>query len=222
MPPLTLSRKLSAALGFAALALAGCSSPSLPSLPSWMGGSSAARDSNASAALPVNFECPSVEIRPGAGQLSVSANPAEPTAMNQRYQLAFAEMARECRLTGSDLTMKIGVRGRVVMGPAGGPGQVDVPLRLAVVREGIEPQTITTKFSSIPVQIGTGEPNVAFTHVEDNITFPMPRGSGIDSYVVYIGFDPVGAEELEKSKKKPPARKQARPPRRNTAQGPLQ
>ena len=39
MPPLTLSCRLSAALGFAALALAGCSSPSLPSLPSWMGGS---------------------------------------------------------------------------------------------------------------------------------------------------------------------------------------
>jgi hypothetical protein len=213
---------LLAALVLAGPALGGCSSPSLPSLPSWFGSGPAAADSNASGVFtpPVNFECPNVEIRQGAGQLSISANPAEPTAMNQRYQLAFGELARECKVAGPMLTMKIGVRGRVILGPAGGPGEVDVPLRFAVVREGVNPTTITTKFHRLPVTIAPGDPHVAFSHVEDDITFPFPRGGEIDSYVVYIGFDPATAQEMDRKKK--PAPKPARPVRRNTAQAPAQ
>ena len=37
--------------------------------------------------------------------------------------------------------------------PMGGPGQVDVPLRYAVVREGPQPRTIVTKFKRIPVVV---------------------------------------------------------------------
>ena len=64
--------------------------------------SSAAADSNASAAdtPPANFECPSVAVRQGAATLFVSANPAEPSPMNLRYQVAIGDTARECRLAG--------------------------------------------------------------------------------------------------------------------------
>ena len=40
------------------------------------------------------------------------------------------------------MTMKVGVEGRVLLGPAGGPGQVDIPLRMAVVQEGPAPKTV--------------------------------------------------------------------------------
>jgi len=45
---------------------------------------------------------------------------------------------------------------------------------------------------------------VMFTHIEEDLAFPMPRGNAIDSYVVYIGFDPVGAQEMDR--RRPPAR----------------
>jgi hypothetical protein len=219
MPHLVSRRRgLLAALALLGPALAGCSS--LPSTSSWFGSGSAAGNANASGAAftpPADFECPVVEIRQGAGQLSISTNPAEPTAMNQRYQLGFADTARECKLNGTSVTMKVGVRGRVIVGPAGGPGQVDVPLRFAVVREGVDPTTIVTKFQRIPVTVQPNDPNVAFSYVEEDLTFPFPPGGGIDSYVVYIGFDPVTAQEMDR-KRKPAPKPPARPRRANTAQ----
>jgi hypothetical protein len=198
--------RLAAALAVLGTTLAACSSvtPSMPSFESLFGSGSrsAAANSNALAAYtpPANFECPSVAVRRGAATVSVSANPAEPSALNLRYQFSLGDTARECKLVGSMVSMKVGVRGRIVLGPAGAPGQLDVPLRLAVVREGVEPRTITTKLQRIPVLIPPNDGNVSFSHVEEELTFPMPPGSEIDTYVVYVGFDPQGAEEMDKSR----------------------
>jgi hypothetical protein len=140
----------------------------------------------------------------------MSANPAEPTALNLRYQVGIGTTARECRLVGGLVTMKVGVQGRVVLGPAGGPGQIDAPLRFAVVQEGVEPKTIMTKLQQLSISIPPNDGNVSFTHVEDGLTFPMPKGAAIDYYVIYVGFDPLGAAELNKKK---PAPRPARPRR---------
>jgi hypothetical protein len=208
-------RGLAAAVIVLAPALAGCSSmPSVPSVPSFSSlFGSAAADSNASAYTPpADFECPSVTIRQGASTLAVSNNPSDQSPLNLRYQVGFGETARECRVTGAIVTMKVGIQGRVILGPAGGPGQIDVPLRLAVIHEGVDPKTIVTKLERLSVTVSPDDRNVMFTHV-DEMSFPMPRGNEIDSYVVYIGFDPIGARELDRKK---PAPRPARPPRRQS------
>ena len=61
--------------------------------------------------------------------------------MTTRYQVTIGQTARECAALGGVMTMKVGVQGRVLLGPAGGPGQVDIPLRMAVVQEGTNPKT---------------------------------------------------------------------------------
>jgi hypothetical protein len=201
--------------------LAGCSSlpsmPSMPSMPAWF--TSAGSNANASAvpgapSLPANFECPSVQVRTGASTLTSSANPAEPSAMNLRYQVTVTTTARECRL-GPDNTvlMKVGVQGRVILGPEGGnPGTVNVPIRFAVVRETIETKVITTKLDRVTVTIPPNDSNVLFTHVTEGLDFPMPRGGDIDYYLVYIGFDPAGAEP-EAKKPAPKSRPKSSKPR---------
>ena len=86
---------------------------------------------------------------------------------------------------------KIGIEGRVIVGPAGGPGQVDVPVRLAVVQEGASPKTVLSKLARIPVTVG-GDPTAEFTHVDPDVAFPLPRPlTALDQYVVYVGFDPT-------------------------------
>jgi hypothetical protein len=220
MPQLWSRRRgLLAALVLLGPALGGCSSGSLPSVSGWFGSSApAAGDSNAVATVPDNFECPAVTVRSGAAALSVSANPADNSALGLRYQLSLNETARECKLAGPTLIMKVGVRGRVIVGPAGGPGQVDVPVRFAVVREGVEPKTIVTKFLRIGVNVGQSDPSVPFSVIEDDLSFAFPRGAEIDSYVVYVGFDPVTAQEMDKGRRKPAPK----PQRRKTAQAPVQ
>jgi len=195
--------------------LIGCSSTSLNSI---LGSKSAAANANASSASaaanpePVSFECPQIGIREGASTLAVSANPAEQTPVNMKYQVSIGQTARECHLAGQTVTMKIGIQGRVILGPAGGPGVVDVPLRLAVVREGIDPKPIQTKFERLSVTVPEGNGNVLFTHVENEISFPMPKGGEIDDYVVYVGFDPITAEQMDRNKRRP-APKPAKPRR---------
>jgi hypothetical protein len=154
----------------------------------------------------LGFECPSVGIREGASTLSVNTPNAEASAMNLRYQATIARTARECAVQGATLTMKVGVQGRVILGPNGGPGQLDVPIRYALVREGPESKTLISKLDRVRVDIPPGETNVPFTHVQNDMTIPMPPVTDIDSLVLYVGFDPAGAADEEKQNRRPQAK----------------
>jgi hypothetical protein len=143
------------------------------------------------------YNCPEVTVRPGTATLMVSTPKpagAELTAMDLRYQGTLVRFSRECGVRPGFMTMKVGVHGRVITGPAGGPGTLDVPLRIAVVQEGPEPKTVVSKLARLSVNVA-GEPAFAdFTHVDQDVTFPLPRNApDIANYVVYVGFDPGAA-----------------------------
>jgi hypothetical protein len=163
-----------------------------------------------------DVECPSVDVRTGAASLLIGSKPGEsaPAALDVRYQGSIIRTARECHVNAGVMTMKVGIEGRVITGPAGGPGNVDVPIRMAVVQEGISPKTIVSKFARIPVTITGAIDRVTFTHVQDDIVFPLPTPlANIDAYVVYVGFDAVSAapEKPKSAPKKPKAKSVAKP-----------
>jgi len=175
-----------------------------------------------SSGAPVNADavnndtpCPDVQVRSGASTLMIGSKPGtdEPAPLDVRYQGSIVNAARECHLNAGLLTMKVGVEGRIITGPAGAPGQVMVPLRIAVVHEGVNPRTVVSKLAVIPVQVNNAVDRVTFTHVDPDIAFPMPPPGQIDSYVVYIGFDPIAAQPAKKPppKRKPVAKKPKAP-----------
>jgi hypothetical protein len=155
-------------------------------------------------------DCPPVTVREGASTLMVGPPKVQPDATNLRYQVTFGQMARECAVLGATMTIKVGVQGRVILGPTGGPGNIEVPLRLALVQEGPQPKTIWTKFYKVPVTIPPGQTSLTFIHVEEDVTFPTPKGDDIDAYVVYVGFDPNAQPEK-------PAKKGRAPPKPKSA-----
>jgi hypothetical protein len=160
-------------------------------LGNWLfGKGSTSSDSNESANTAAEVDCPGVTVRQGASTLSITQPGADASPMTTRYQVSIAQTARECAPLGGVMTMKVGVEGRVLLGPAGGPGQVDVPLRMAVVQEGPNPKTIVSKFYKLAVAVPPGQTSVPFVHVEQDLTFPTPRAADIENYVVYVGFDP--------------------------------
>jgi hypothetical protein len=200
-----------------ALLLAGCGSSSLSSSLSSLN----IFDSNKATTGPTpeggvadasDIECPSVTVRTGASTLSIGSDvkAAEPGVLNLRYQGTIIRTARECNVTAGVVTMKVGVEGRVITGPAGGPGSIDVPLRIAVVHEGVTPKPIASRFARIPVTITGDIDRANFSHVESDITFPMPVPAGnIDSYIVYVGFDTMAAAPQKKApavRRKPAAK----------------
>jgi hypothetical protein len=156
---------------------------------------------------PNDLDCPSVEIRQGASTYALSATDNGSAALSLRYQANFVRFARECALRGPNVTLKVGIEGRLILGPAGTAGDAKLPVRLAVVKEGLSPQTVWTKFYLVPVQVPPGQTNVAFTQVEEDMTFPMPPGNQFDQYVIYVGFDPQSMTPEPKKKPVKPARK---------------
>ena len=205
------SRRLALIIGPAlALLLAGCGSSSLSSSLSSLNvfdsnKATTGAGTDGTAADPSDIECPSVIVRTGASTLMIGDNSkaAESGVMSLRYQGTIIRTARECNVTAGVVTMKVGIEGRIITGPAGGPGTVDVPLRVAIVQEGVNPKPIVSKFARIPVTVASDNDRVTFTHIEPDLTFPMPVPAGaIDDYVVYVGFDTMAAPE-----KKPPARR---------------
>jgi hypothetical protein len=185
------------AIALAAGALSACSSISstTTSLKGMFGGgSSSDQAATASASSPsapriTDDDCPGVEIRPGAGALNVTDPKVANGITGQRYQLSFNSLARECHVLAGTMTIKLGIEGRIILGPAGGPGKVDVPFRYAVVQEGPDPKTVTTNFDPFSVTVEPGETNKTFVHVVEAINFPLPPLGDLAAYVVYVGFD---------------------------------
>lgn len=178
-------------------------------LNSWFFGPPAQSNAPATEAnTPPALECPGVEVRQGASTMSINAPGADAGPMNTRYQISIGQTARECAPLGGVMTMRVGVQGRILLGPAGGPGQVDLPLRVAVVQEGPDPKPIVSKLARLSVSVPPGQTAVPFMHVEQDLTFPLPRPSVLENYVVYVGFDPdAAAAKPQKAKKAPPKRK---------------
>ena len=193
-----------------ALLLAGCGSSGLSSSLSSLNifdsnkaTQTAAADG--STAETEDIECPGVTVRTGASTLTIGDNTkgAESGVLSLRYQGTIIRTARECNVSAGVMTMKVGIEGRIITGPAGGPGEVNVPLRVAVVQEGVNPKPVASKFARVPVTVASDNDRVTFTHVESDISFPMPVPAGdIDTYLVYVGFD-----TLTQPEKKPPAAK---------------
>jgi hypothetical protein len=136
--------------------------------------------------------CPTADIRAGAGTLALGTKGQPTSASDVRYQLSFTDIARQCALVGTTVNVKVGVQGRAIVGPAGAPSEIEVPLRYAVVREGVEPKTIATTFRRVPLAMPPGAMNVTFIDVAEDLSFPLPPTDEFLAYVIYVGFDPIG------------------------------
>ncbi|MGY3630807.1 hypothetical protein [Bradyrhizobium sp. Leo121] len=143
--------------------------------------------------------CPPVAIRSGASTYAVGAPGKEPVGSDLRFQATITRTARECALNGGDITARIGIQGRIIVGPAGAPPTVQVPLRVAVVQGGVSEKTIATKAYQTTVTMGESgsEP---FTLVAEDLTFPAPSADVAENYIFYIGFDPQALKPEPKPK----------------------
>jgi hypothetical protein len=193
------------ALVFAGLLVGSCATVEAP-----LGPIGEAKDGSASVRAtqggqPSEIECPAVTVRSGASAWQL---PSGGRATDVRYQGSLGQLVRECAILGETMTMRVGVEGRLLIGPKGGPGSVKVPIRMALVAEGPTPKPLWSKFYNADVSVPEGASQAVFSIVEDDLTFPMPTNREIGNYVVFVGFDPQGAAArpaAPKAKPKPAA-----------------
>jgi hypothetical protein len=144
--------------------------------------------------------CPSVAIREGTATYAVGAPGKPATGSDLRFQGTLVRYARDCARVGGQVNARIGVEGRVIVGPAGAPAAVDLPIRIALVQEGVQPKTIATKLYNTPVDLGENT-NMPFSFVAEDFSYPIPAPGVADAYVFYVGFDPNGVKPERSAKK---------------------
>lgn len=201
--------------GFVAFSLSGCSSTSSSSgsadtpwtsrFTGLFSGSGNAPAQAVAGAAVGGDDCPNVDVRAGAGTYSASENPAEASVTGVRYQASLTQLARQCTTAGGNLIIKVGVQGRIILGPAGGPGPVELPLRYAVVLGGVTERTIATEFKRVMAEVPPGQSSVTFSNFDESLSIPMPPRAELAAYMIYVGFDEIG----DAPEKKPAAKKAA-------------
>ncbi len=143
-------------------------------------------DAGGSAAAPtpavIQAACPQVILRDGTSVFTSYAKGAKNDPTKVVYQASLADTTRQCVQSEGALTMTVVVQGRVVSGPAGGPGKVTMPIRVAATDED---KTLYSELTQHPVEIpSTGSGQFVFTKA--NVTLPAGAGSNV---TVYVGFD---------------------------------
>ena len=109
---------------------------------------------------------------------------ATPTAVVHRGEIT--KMARECQLYSDRVVVKYGFAGRVLLGPKGGPGTVNLAVNIRVA--GAEQNTLATDKMNITATIPAGNPAGYFSMVRE-IAFPIVVGTRPEDYKMFVAFD---------------------------------
>jgi hypothetical protein len=135
----------------------------------------------------VNFICPQVIISDGGAAIRAQSGQ---DSGSLRSQVSITTVARECTPVGKDgaFALKVGVEGRILIGPAGSPGNYGATLYTQVMRNN---QVIARRSARVGGAIPGGQTGADFSHVESNIS--VPAGSG--EVEIIVGLNPGGGGE---------------------------
>jgi hypothetical protein len=146
-----------------------------------------------------DFECPVLDVAANGASLRDFAGGTEAGAQALRHQVAIAHLARECKDAGSNLSMKLGVEGSVLLGPSGSPGTFSVPL---LFEARLKDKVVASRRETLSVTIPPNESRAFFSTVVSD--FVVPKDGDLD---LYVGLSQAGGTQL-----RPPVhrRRQAR------------
>jgi hypothetical protein len=133
--------------------------------------------------------CPTIEVLDGTGAQRVTAETASGNA-GVKYQYSILNVARECQLSGNAMTLRVGVQGKVLLGPQGSAGAFDVPIRIVVVTEA-DQKPVVSKLYKAPSSIPSGQSAAPFTLVADGIGVSLGGRKAVD-YSIKVGIDTGG------------------------------
>jgi len=128
-----------------------------------------------------SITCPPITIQPGTESFSVYADD-QVGAFSLNYQANITDTATECNATGGVLTVKLGVRGRILAGPKSVYGDILLPLRVAVTRDGSE--VIYSELHAITQALLETQPSKPWATVIENIQVPDEG-----TLRILLGFD---------------------------------
>lgn len=187
-----LALKTIAAAGFISVVLTGCGVGSL------MGGgadtATQLADTSATAAqisqvqstaLPViATQCPPIKVRLGGEAIFSYLPNRTGDARALKYQAVIDGQSRNCVVSNGLITVKMGVVGRLILGPSSSQNEANLPVRFVVERDNI---AVFSQLYDIPLSVTPPDRSEEFVKVVENVAIPYLGGENI---VIWVGFDP--------------------------------
>jgi hypothetical protein len=131
--------------------------------------------------------CPKVTLREGTAYYNTYAKapPGEPQDDRSLiiYQASISDVTRSCRYGDGQLTMTVAVAGRVIPGPKGKTGSINLPLRVAVMHGS---DVLYSQLHKYPVTIASATGATQYVFTDPAVTVPAPSAA---NYQVFVGFD---------------------------------
>lgn len=138
-------------------------------------------------ALPaIATECPPIRVRVGGEAMFYYGGGRTGDPKSLQYQGVIDEATRNCVVSNGQITVNMGVAGRVLLGPAGNQSSVNAPIRFAVERDG---QAIYSEKYTVAVPIVPPAQTAEFAKVVQNVSIPYLGGETI---TIWVGFDTRG------------------------------
>jgi hypothetical protein len=140
-----------------------------------------------SPALPaIASQCPPIKVRPGAEAVFYYGKGKVGNPSDLQYQAVIDKQSRNCVVSNGLITVKMGIVGRLMLGPSGTQQSVDLPLRF-VVERGEAP--LFSQLYQLPVTVTPPAQASDFVKVVENVQIPYVAG---DDITIWVGFDSTG------------------------------
>jgi hypothetical protein len=132
-------------------------------------------------------DCPPIAVAPGDGNITFMAKGGSNDGLAVMHRGEITKTARECApsLNGG-LSVKFGFAGRLLLGPQGKPGTVNLPVKITVLDGGRA--TVKSDAVKVPVTIMPDQTAGYFSVVRE-VVVPVPAGASARTYRIIIAFD---------------------------------
>lgn len=163
-------------------------------LPDWFGGDS----KNETLAPGATADCPVIVKEDGSHMIR---SPAGAEAAAVHHQLSIKSTARECIVEGDHLTIRVGIEGDAMLGPAGAPGAYGGAIRVAL-RRTKDDSIVSSKTYRVSATIPSGGARADFRLLADPLVAPTVAKAQED-YEILVGFtDGAATNDAPVHKKK--------------------
>jgi hypothetical protein len=141
------------------------------------------------------IDCPLIEVQDGTSAVRVGGQSND----SVRYQFDITNTARECHIQGNQFSLKVGVAGHLLIGPAGAPGAYSTQLRVAVRHDSDQKVEISKAYK---VDANTsGGTQAPFQFVTEVFMLPYTHQEEDQDYTILVGFDNGHAAEAPKRRR---------------------
>jgi hypothetical protein len=141
------------------------------------------------AASAAEAHCPQVVAWPHDRLLTVYEPGHNGDSLSIVHRGEITKLARECQLYSDRVVVRYGFAGRVLLGPKGQSGVVNLPVRVHVA--GPDKKVLVKDAMKLTATIPAGNPVGYFSMVRE-VSFPVVVGSRPEDYKIFVAFDKPG------------------------------